>query len=113
MTEAAEKMASNVWFALVGRAAMLLVIPILVWMGATLIQVKTDIQILAATVASNMSDRYRADDARRDLQLRDLRITTLETRLQELEHEVRSTKIDVKEQQQVIQDRVAPTKRKQ
>ena len=32
---------------------------------------------------------------------------------QELEHEVRSTKIDVKEQQQVIQDRVAPTKRKQ
>ncbi len=111
MTDAAEKAAANVWFTIVGRTFSVLAIPVTGWMIVTLVQLKTDVQVLTATVNFNMSDRYRGDDARRDLQLRDLRITTLETRLQELEHEIRATKIDVKEQQQVI-EKVVPLKHK-
>ncbi len=101
MNEIAEKAASNAWFTIVGRGIMILtpviVVPLLGWVGQSLIALNTKVEVLGNTVSFAMTDRYRADDARRDFQLRDLRIDTLTMRISDLEHEVRANRIDIKE----------------
>src|SRR5216683_4018990 len=105
--DVAEKVASSALFTIVGRAVMILtpiiVVPLLGWVGQSLIALNTKVEVLGNTVSFAMTDRYRADDARRDFQLRDLRIETLTMRLSDLEHEVRANKIDIKQQQQKIE----------
>ena len=101
MNEIAEKAASNAWFTIVGRGIMILtpviVVPLLGWVGQSLIALNTKVEVLGNTVNFAMTDRYRADEARRDFQLRDLRIDTLTMRISDLEHEVRANRIDIKE----------------
>ena len=99
MNDIAEKAASNAWFTIVGRSAMVATLGVTAWLVQGQIAVQTDLKVLTNTVSFNMADRYRADDARRDFQLRDLKIETLQTRLSELEHEVRASKIEIKQQQ--------------
>jgi hypothetical protein len=110
MNDIAEKAAANAWFTIAGRGAMIATLGIASWMVLAIIALQSDVKVLSTTVALGMTDRYRADDARRDFQLRDLRLETLTMRLSDLEHEVRSTKIDIKENQQEIK-KVTPARR--
>ena len=106
----AEKAAANAWFTIIGRGAMVASLGLVSWMALAVITLQTDVKVLTNTVNFTMTDRYRGDDARRDFQLRDLRIETLTMRLSDLEHEVRANKIDIKQQEQKI-EQVAPKKR--
>ena len=99
MNDIAEKAAANAWFTIVGRSAMVATLGVTAWLVQGQISVQTDLKVLTNTVSLNMSDRYRGDDARRDFQLRDLKIEILQMRLSDLEHEVRANKIDIKQQQ--------------
>jgi len=114
MNDIAERTAANAWFTIVGRGVMILtpviVIPLLGWAVQSLIALNTKVEVLGNTVNFGMTDRYRADDARRDFALRDLRIDTLTMRLSDLEHEVRANRIDIKEQKQEI-EKVVPKRR--
>ena len=114
MNDIADKAAANAWFTIVGRGVMILtpivVVPLLGWVGTNLIALNTKVEVLGNTVSFAMTDHYRADDARRDFQIRDLRIDYLTMRLSDLEHEVRSNRIDLKEQKQEI-EKVAPKRR--
>ncbi len=112
MNDLAEKAAANAWFTIAGRGAMLATLGIASWIVASVIGLQSDIKVLSTTVALGMSDRYRADDARRDFQLRDLRIDTLAMRLSDLEHEVRASKIDIKQQGQKIEESAPPARRR-
>jgi hypothetical protein len=56
--------------------------------------------VLTNTVNLLIADRYRADDARRDFALRDLKIDSLSMRISDLEHEVRANKFDIQQQAQ-------------
>jgi hypothetical protein len=94
----AEKAAASAWFTIVGRSAMLGTMGLVGWLLQAVGTLQTDVKVLTNTVNFTMSDRYRGDDAKRDFALRDNRLDSYEARLRELEHEVRSTKIDVKEQ---------------
>ena len=99
MNDIAEKAAANAWFTIVGRSAMVATLGVTAWLVQGQISVQTDLKVLTNTVGLNMADRYRGDDARRDFQLRDLKIEILQMRLSDLEHEVRASKIDIKQQQ--------------
>ncbi len=114
MNDIIEKAASNAWFMIVGRGVMILtpiiIVPLLGWVGQSLIALNTRVEVLSNTVGFAMTDRYRADDARRDFQIRDLRIDTLTMRMSDLEHEVRANRIDIKEQKQEI-NKVIPKRR--
>jgi len=105
-TDIAEKAASNAWFTIVGRSAMLGTMAIAGWLLQAVGTLQTDVKVLTNTVTFTMADRYRSDEAKRDFALRDLRIDALLERLTSIEHEVRSTKIDVKEQKQEIEKAV-------
>jgi hypothetical protein len=110
MNDIIEKAAANAWFTLIGRGAVVATLAIASWMGLAVISLQSDVKVLSTTVALGMSDRYRADDARRDFQLRDLKLETLTMRLSDLEHEVRTNRIDIKQQEQKI-EQVAPVRR--
>jgi hypothetical protein len=103
MNDIVEKAAANAWFTLIGRGAVVATLAIASWMGLAVISLQSDVKVLSNTVALGMTDRYRADDARRDFQLHDLRVETLAMRLSDLEHEVRANKIDIKQQEQKIE----------
>jgi hypothetical protein len=98
VNDIAEKAASNAWFTIIGRSAMLATMGLASWLLQAVGSLQTEVKVLANTVSFTMSDRYRGDDAKRDFQLRDLKIDALSERLQNIEHDVRSTRIDVKEQ---------------
>lgn len=91
----AERAATSAWFKLVGQAAGPLAFAGIVYVAAQIPSMQSDIRIVTTTLNNMMSDRYRADEARRDFQLRDLKIDTIEARLRELEHDVRTTKLEV------------------
>jgi AraC-like DNA-binding protein len=99
MNDIAEKAAANAWFTIVGRTAMVATLGVTGWLVQGQIAVQTDLKVLANTVNFSMQERYRADDARRDFQLRDLKIDTIAMRLSDLEHEVRAYRADTKNQQ--------------
>jgi hypothetical protein len=67
------------------------------WALLVLLDVQRDVAILKVTVASSAQDRYRADEARRDFELRDLKISTLQGRIDAIEREVHSTNTKVEE----------------
>jgi len=73
------------------------------WLLQAVGTLQTDIKVLTNTVNFSMTDRYRGDDAKRDLTIRDLKIDALDQRLRDLEHVVRSTKLDVKQNQEKIE----------
>jgi len=110
MNEIVEKAAANAWFTLIGRGAMIATLGVASWMVLAIIALQSDVKVLSTTVGLGMSDRYRADDARRDFQLRDLKLDVLTMRLSDLEHEVRSNRIDIKNQEQKI-EQVGPARR--
>ena len=99
MNDIAEKAASNAWFTIVGRTAMLGTMALVGWLLQSVGGLQTDVKVLTNTVNFSMTDRYRGDDAKRDFQLRDLKLEALAARLADLEHEVRSNKLDIKQQQ--------------
>ena len=103
MNDIVEKAAANAWFTLIGRGAVVVTLGIASWMGLAIISLQTDVKVLSTTISLGMSDRYRADDARRDFLLRDLRLETLTMRLSDLEHEVRANRLDIKTQEQKIE----------
>jgi len=103
MNDIAEKAASNAWFMIIGRSAMIGTLALVGWNLQATGTLQTDVKVLTNTVNFTMSDRYRGEDARRDLQLRDIKIDALSTRLSDLEHDVRSNKIDIKQQEQKIE----------
>ena len=111
MNDLAEKAAASAWFTIVGRGAMIASLGIASWMVLAVIGLQSDVKVMSALVALASSGRYSETDARRDFQLRDLRLSTVEMRLDSLEHEVRSTKIDVKQQEQKI-EQAAPARRR-
>lgn len=88
----AERIVTNVWFTLLGRAAALAALPLLAYMGKIILDVQGDVRVLNATIGFSMSDRYRGSDAARDLKLRDLEIDTIKQRLSEIERVVRGVK---------------------
>ena len=90
-----EQVATNTWFRLVGHGAGILALTGIIWVATQIPSMQSDIRIATNTLNTVIADRYRADEARRDFQLRDLRIDTLESRLRELEHDVRATKLEV------------------
>lgn len=83
--ERAEKLAANVWFTNIGRAAAIAALPLLAYMGKMIIDVQSDVRVLNATISMGMGDRYRSSDAGRDFKLRDLELDTLKSRVSELE----------------------------
>ncbi|SRR5229473_1247372 len=101
--DVAEKVASSALFTIVGRSAMLGTMGLVAWLLQAVGTLQTDVKVLTNTVNFTMTDRYRGDDARRDFQLRDLRIETLTMRLSDLEHEVRANRLDIKQQEQKIE----------
>ena len=74
------------------------------WALVVLLAVQTDVRVVQSTVNFLVQDRYRADEARRDFQLRDQRLDTMEVRLRSLEAELHSTKATI--------EQVAPIRRK-
>jgi|SRR5882672_3189626 len=111
MNDIAEKAAANAWFTIIGRGAMLATMGLASWLLQAVGTLQTDVKVLTNTVSFTLSDRYRGDDAKRDFQLRDLRIDVLAERLSTIEHEVRSTKIEVKENKQEIEKAAVPRRR--
>lgn len=109
MNDVVEKAAANAWFTLIGRTAMLGTIGLVGWQLQAIGTLQTDVKVLTATLNFTMADRYRGDDAKRDFALRDLKLEALDQRIRDLEHEVRATKIDVKTQEQKI-EQVTPLK---
>lgn len=87
-----ERIATNVWLMLLGRAAAIAVLPVLGYVVVTVISVQGDVRVLNATIGFSMGDRYRGSDAARDLKLRDLEIDTIKTRMTDLERIVRDRK---------------------
>jgi hypothetical protein len=67
------------------------------WALLVLLDVQRDVAILKVTVSSAALDRYRADEARRDFELRDLKISTIQGRMDVLEREIHSTNTKVEE----------------
>ena len=74
------------------------------WAFTVLLGVQSDVAVLKQTVNYFASDRYRADEARRDFELRDLKISTVQaaingaqSRIDALEREVHSTNTKVEE----------------
>lgn len=110
MNDIAEKAAANAWFTIAGRTAMVGTIGLTGWLLQAVGALQTDVKVLTTTVSFQMQDRYRGEDAQRDLRLRDIQIESLRERISDLEHEVRSTKIDVKQQKQQIEE-AAPKRR--
>ena len=80
------------------------------WLLQAVGTLQTDVKVLTNTVNFSMTDRYRGDDAKRDFAIRDLKLDALDQRLRDIEHEVRSTKLDVKQNQDKI-EQVAPKRR--
>src|SRR5215467_9316511 len=91
----AEKAATSAWFKLIGQAASPLALGGVVWIATQIPSMQSDIRIASTTINTIAADRYRSDEARRDFQLRDLKIDILESRVKELEHNVRETKLEV------------------
>ena len=107
-----EKIVQNAWITLVGRFAMIVcagLFPILVPAAITALwgiestqvdttrklevwQAKTDAKIegLTTSITGLATGRYTEIDARRDFQLRDLKIDTLSMRLADLESQIRA-----------------------
>ncbi len=83
-SESVEKLASNAWFTIVGRGAMIAGLALIAYMGRMLIEVQTDLRVLTKVVELNMADRYRGIDATRDFQIRDIKIEALKTRIDDL-----------------------------
>lgn len=90
------KLADNTALIMLGRVAAIITLPILAWgmhkldaQADLVTKLSTDLQVLQATISINMSDRYRGSDANRDFQLRDLRLSGVEHRLDEIERVVR------------------------
>jgi len=83
-SDTVERLASNAWFTLIGRGSMVVGFALLAYLGRTLVEVQSDLKVLTNTVALNMSDRYRGIDAQRDLQIRDIKIDALKSRIDEL-----------------------------
>lgn len=88
----AERLASNVWFMLIGRAAAIAVLPLLAYLGKAVLDMQGDVRVLNATIGFSMGDRYRGSDAARDFKLRDLEIDTLKARVSEIERQTRLLK---------------------
>lgn len=87
-----KRVATNVWLMLLGRAAAIVILPVLGYVVAALISVQSDVRVLNATIGFSMGDRYRGSDAARDLKLRDLEIDTIKMRISEIERLVRERK---------------------
>lgn len=83
-----EKLASNAVFTVAGRGAMLLAVPILIWMGSTLVGIQLEVAVLKSTVELGASDRYRGADAIRDSRLVQNQIDDLKRRVEVLERQV-------------------------
>lgn len=112
MTDA---VASSSWLTALARLFTIIIIPLSTWAMSILLSVKSDVTVLQTTVNLLVQDRYRADEARRDFQLRDLRLDTIEkqttlrddaidARLKTLENEVHKTNTAV--------EQIAPTVRR-
>lgn len=108
MNDIIEKAVSG--FSVLSQLAMVAALGVSGWVLQSVGSLNTKVEVLSATVSFNMSDRYRGEDAKRDLSLRDLKIESLDQRIRDLEHEVRTTKIDVKQQEQKI-EQVVPKRR--
>lgn len=80
-----DKLASNAVFTVAGRAAMIVALPVLAFMGKTLIEIQIEVSVLKATVESGMTDRYRATDAVRDMRATQLQIDNHNRRIEVLE----------------------------
>ena len=95
--------AENSSFKLVARASMILIslvtLPLGIYIGShSLNQIDemqrqiailtTDVKVLTSEVRAGSDGRYKIDDARRDLQLRDLRIDSNKDRTEKLERAV-------------------------
>lgn len=87
--ERAERVADDVWFRLAARGSMLVLgfvgLPLGIYISggalASINELKKEqaamfvqLQVIQTTITLQMADRYKGDDARRDFQLRDLRI---------------------------------------
>lgn len=87
-TTKVDKLASNAVFTVAGRAAMILALPVLAFMGRTLIEIQIEVSVLKATVEAQMTDRYRATDAVRDLRATQLQLDNLNRRIEVIERQV-------------------------
>jgi hypothetical protein len=98
-----QRVADDVWFRLAARGAMLILgfigLPLFIYIGGGALNAITDLkdkqatmsaqlQVLQATISLQMTDRYRGDDARRDFQLRDIRIDANKDRIERLERKL-------------------------
>lgn len=106
-----ERLAQSAVFTVAGRAAMLLVLPAILYManaqveiGKTLIVIQSDnaaskqitdarIEALRGIIESQMTDRYRGTDAIRDQRVMQLQIDELKRRTDVLERQVPGTAV--------------------
>lgn len=98
-----ERVADDVWFRLAARASMLILgfvgLPMIIYIGGGALntiealkkeQIATTIslRVLEVTIQSQMTDRYKGDDARRDFLIRDLQIKALENSVGKLDRAI-------------------------
>jgi len=107
---------ASMWLTAASRIFTVVIIPFTVWAFGVLVSVEADIKSLATTVNFLVQDRYRADEARRDFQLRDLRLDTIEKRMTDIDMSLERRIVDlehaVRDAKQII-EQVAPVRRRQ
>lgn len=79
--DGAEKVATNAWFMLVGRAAMVITLPVLAFLGLAIVSLESDVKVLTAIVNVQLSGIYHVTEAQRDFLIRDARIDVLKDRI--------------------------------
>lgn len=82
-----QQIASSAWFMVIGRAAMVTMIPVLFWFGSNIHKLETKVEVLTVTVDAQRlgaeaaaRDRYATADAIRDQKILQLQIDELKRR---------------------------------
>jgi predicted metal-dependent hydrolase len=100
LSSRADQIAENAFLKLIGRLGMAAAFPVLIasmtWLGSTLWSLNTEqaklsarIDVLTERIGVDVSERYRASDAKRDLLLRDQKDAEQDRRIEDLLREIR------------------------
>ena len=93
LTNGTEKIAGNPLLLLIARAAMVIAVPLLGWVGLNMVHtqaqmqedlrvVQSDVKVLTTVVNLKLAGIYQATEAQRDFLIRDARIDGLKDRLE-------------------------------
>lgn len=100
LSSKADRIAENAFLKLIGRVGMASAFPVLIasmsWLGSTLWTLNTEqarlsarIDVLTERIGLDITDRYRASDAKKDLLLRDQKDAEQDRRIEDILREIR------------------------